>query len=456
VDYPTVALRDISTDTRKHLPETDFAGKGRSFPIEKPEDVDAAARSIGQAGEGNYSTDELKKNIIAIANRKGKEFTAKLPDAWKAAMDDVEMCDQPKTAMSDAGPQYYVRLGEVTDGLKRIPIAILGRFVKGTQKFAITKQALTDLVANFRKRTAETVIDYEHASEFPEAAKGQPIPAAGWIKALDDQPDADGVLWGSAEFTERARTMLAAKEYRYFSPVIEWRRDKHTGEAQGATLVSAALTNRPFLDEMPAIAMSDRWKQIDRGDAAIEGGKVKVTKLILADRAAGTVRAVLEDGTEVTAVLEGLEAQPKVVRLSDVKRDKDGRYDFGSLPLGEGVVVLSEVFQGMAVQAALDEAMKDGKITAAQRPVYEKLALSDLAGFRTLMKTQKTVVDLGERGTGAEGLKDSQQVQVAIDAKVAEIRKARPGLRYGEALKLVASENPDLFSARNKFQKGGR
>jgi phage I-like protein len=52
--------------------------------------------------------------------------------------------------------------------------------------------------------------------------------------------------------------MIAAGEYKYISPVIDWgTRDRATGQVQGATLTSAALTNRPVLDHMPAIQLSD-------------------------------------------------------------------------------------------------------------------------------------------------------------------------------------------------------
>ncbi len=362
-----------------------------------------------------------------------------------------------QVSMTDGGPRYFALLAAAAaavDGLRRVPIAILGKFVKGAQKFAITRQTMTDLVANFRKRPADTVIDYEHASEFPEIAQGQPIPAAGWIKRLDDGPDEHGVLWGEAEFTPRAQGMIEAKEYKYFSPVIAWgARDKHTGEAQGATLVSGALTQRPFLEEMPAIAMSEGWEKITPGDGNDEGAKtVKVKNVVVLDDR--RVKVTMDDDTE--AVSTEAIPSPKVVRLSDVKRDKDGKYDFAGLPQEEGTLIASDVFRGMQVQSALDQAQAAGKITPAQRPTYEKLALSDLAGFQGLMAGMKVQVDLSEHGTGADGLTGLAQVQAAIDTKVAERRKANPQLAYGQALRLVASEHADLFTLKNKLQKGGR
>jgi hypothetical protein len=76
---------------KRGLPKEDYAGKNESFPIDIPKDVADAARSIGRAGEDNYSTDELKKRIIAIAKRKGSKFEDQLPRAWQETDDKKEL-----------------------------------------------------------------------------------------------------------------------------------------------------------------------------------------------------------------------------------------------------------------------------------------------------------------------------------------------------------------------------
>ncbi len=96
--------RDIPQKERDKLPAADFAGKHRSFPIAKPEDVAAAAASIGRAGPDNYSPDELRSRIIAIAKRKGAAYVARLPDSWlqkegarslPIVGESVELCEGP-------------------------------------------------------------------------------------------------------------------------------------------------------------------------------------------------------------------------------------------------------------------------------------------------------------------------------------------------------------------------
>ena len=63
--------RNIPKSEREKADNGDFAGKGKSFPILKAEDVMAAFHALGRAGSGNYSTDVIRRNIIKIAKRKG-------------------------------------------------------------------------------------------------------------------------------------------------------------------------------------------------------------------------------------------------------------------------------------------------------------------------------------------------------------------------------------------------
>lgn len=348
-----------------------------------------------------------------------------------------------------------IALGDQASALVRIPLALLGRFVKGAQRFAITRADLATVVANFRKRQADTVIDYDHASEFPETAQGQPIPAAGWLKQIEDAPDERGVLWGLAEFTERARAMIQAREYKYLSPVIAWgARDKSSGEQQGATLTSMALTNRPFLEAMPTIQLSEAGWQIDQQEERV----MDPIKLTLAD---GVVTAVCgEQRAELRLPAADPLKQPKLIALSDVKRGSDGRMLFSDLQTGEGVVIAAEVFNAYLAQDALDKAVAAGKITPAQRPHYEKLALSDLPAFNELVKSMKPQVELGERGfagDGGAGTGELARIDQQLDQKVKEKMAASSGkLSYGEAYKLVASEHRDLAQRRLELIQGGR
>lgn len=96
------------------------------------------------------------------------------------------------------------------------------------------------LVADFQAGGLDLVVDFEHASESPAARLSGPVPAAGWVKEL--QARADGV-WGLVEWTARAAALIAAKEYRYLSPVILHHPDTH----EIMRLKGAGLVHSPNL-----------------------------------------------------------------------------------------------------------------------------------------------------------------------------------------------------------------
>ncbi len=138
----------------------------------------------------------------------------------------------------------------------QIPICVTGTWVKNSHKFSITPEDLASMAENFEKRkNSQVVIDYEHASEQPDVAKGGPIPAAGWIHGLYVT---GGTLLARVEWTPEAAQLIAGGQYRFFSPAIDWNfPDKETGKSQGATLTSGALTNHPFLEELPPITLTE-------------------------------------------------------------------------------------------------------------------------------------------------------------------------------------------------------
>lgn len=87
---------------RDKIPAADFAGRDRSFPIVTPGDVSDAASSIGRAGSDNYSSDQLKRNIIRIARRKGDAFVAQLPESWKKEL-GMKADEEPEVEKANQG-----------------------------------------------------------------------------------------------------------------------------------------------------------------------------------------------------------------------------------------------------------------------------------------------------------------------------------------------------------------
>jgi len=95
-----------------------------------------------------------------------------------------------------------------------------------------------------RAGSKQIPVDYDHQIDH-SIKNGQPAPAAGWISKLESR---DNGIWGLVEWTERAKSYLSAKEYRYLSPVLN-----HNDKGEVICIRRAALTNKPAL-ELTALA----------------------------------------------------------------------------------------------------------------------------------------------------------------------------------------------------------
>lgn len=141
--------RFISKAERDAADSGSFAGKGKSFPILKPGDVSAAVHAMGRAGPDNHSTATLKKNIIAIAKKKG--WTSSLPKAWQGGDDsdsseaaviaiDGEFVALKEGAVGQDGTAYLKLISPGHGSSGYYPEKVLERdgpkvFPKGTKNF---------------------------------------------------------------------------------------------------------------------------------------------------------------------------------------------------------------------------------------------------------------------------------------------------------------------------------
>lgn len=126
--------------------------------------------------------------------------------------------------------------GQAPEWVELIPA---GEFAPRDSRAPWNNSSPEAVLAASRALAMDLPVDYEHQTDYA-TQNGQPAPAAGWIKEMQVRA---GAIWGRVEWTERARAMLAAREYRYLSPVFGY-----TTDGRVVThVLRAALTNDPAL-----------------------------------------------------------------------------------------------------------------------------------------------------------------------------------------------------------------
>lgn len=170
--------------------------------------------------------------------------------------------------------------------------------------FKFDQSTFQKIVANFRRHPSYRAVggegvadvvawDFNHASEFAPSEGSIPAhgtPAQGWIQELAIRAGAAGKaqLWAKTRWLEPARTYVLQGAYKWASVVVDFAAtDPITGKPVGATLVSVALTNNPFVEGMvPLVAAS---KHVARIAASRNGSSQSAPK---SPRFLGTLRRV--------------------------------------------------------------------------------------------------------------------------------------------------------------------
>ncbi len=263
----------------------------------------------------------------------------------------------------------------------RILVVPWGEVVSENGEFVVDAESARLTIEAFVAHGTDLPIDYEHQSlgGAYSSPNGQ-APAAGWIKRLtvvepgalrQAQGASAGAagLWAEVEWTEPAREQLAARQYRYLSPVALIRRE----DRRMVALHSAALTNKPAIVRMRPVV-----NRAGAGAAGVEPWDELRAMLVMDERFGETevVAAAVERIRALTALIDGRAAAERV-------------------------------------QAALNA----GKLTAGQREWAHALALRDPAGFEEWAKHAPVVVVPGRTTPPGRTLPEKSREAIVARAK---------------------------------------
>ncbi|EFR4995085.1 hypothetical protein H0Q60_000264 [Salmonella enterica] len=100
------------------------------------------------------------------------------------------------------------------------------------------------LIAAAASKKTDYSFDYEHQT-LRAVTNGKPAPASAWFKSLE-WVEGDGLYAVDVDWTAAASQMIAAREYRYLSPMFDY----HPVTGEVGQLINVALTNLPALEEL--------------------------------------------------------------------------------------------------------------------------------------------------------------------------------------------------------------
>lgn len=299
-------------------------------------------------------------------------------------------------------------------------IKLLPKGLVKSQKgnFIVDEESFQAIKETFQRRALDIVIDYEH-----QTLEDIQAPAGGWIKELSLQDDA---IVGKVEWTPKAEEYLKNKEYRYLSPVVLVRKS----DQKAVVLHSVALTNTPAIDGMYPIINSLDITQYEEGGNEMDFLK-KLAELL------GLSADATEE--EIMQKLQGLQANSTeekkeedeeeivanktitdLLGVASNAKTEDVAAAIMALKNPSGYVPISEF---KALKERLDKkdsnelvtkALKEGKISAAQKAWADEYALKDPKGFQKFVEKAPQVVPVGELDFTDEGKRSAKQDEVSM------------------------------------------
>jgi hypothetical protein len=239
--------RFIGAKARNSADSGSFAGKGKSFPILKAEDVSAALHSIGRAGPGNYSSDTLKSNIKRIAKAKG--FA--LPDSLKDADEAWSTWKPEGTLLLESSATFIEapRLKEAATATYPIKLISPGRGSSGYYPPEVLKKAAESKVFK-----AGTQMFWNHDTDAEESARPEgdlnrlaavTTSDAQWMEAGHDGP---GLYAHAKVFSDYADKVKEMGPHIGLSIRAGGDRDESAKGPDGRPRVITALKNAASVD----------------------------------------------------------------------------------------------------------------------------------------------------------------------------------------------------------------
>jgi phage I-like protein len=287
--------------------------------------------------------------------------------------------------------------------------------------FELNHEGAAAIIETFEAQKNDMVIDYEHQTFADPPVEA---PAAGWIKQLINKGE-DGV-WAALEWTEKAKQYIANKEYKYVSPVFL----KRISDDRVVRLINVALTNQPNIDGMvPLInkfgfegskntkeaTMKDLLKLLGLTGEATEEAAIAAVNKLMTDLQANKERiaVVANKGVLDALGLAATATESEIVGTIEAMKQSHTKID-------DVVKELNTLKSGLIqrdADGAVEMAMKEGKITPAQKDWALEYAKRDLAGFGVFVSKAPVVVIEGKVVT------DQKETSAGIDAVQTQINK---------------------------------
>jgi hypothetical protein len=336
----------------------------------------------------------------------------------------------------------------------------------------ITEEDIDKFIQAFddKVRRVDIAVDQEHMPE-----KG----AAGWYRSLSKVfEDGKIKLKAIVEWTKLGTQLIQDGIFKYFSPEFDFAyEDQETHEQFENVLLGGALTNRPYFKSLAPVALSENMfagftnnnksskKGVNMNKDELKAKLAEDSKFVLSKDASDEEKKAFEeaqvelakdaeDAEEARKAQEEADAKVKaeegavkaserfISKADHEKQMNEMRSKMGVMETKLRFKEVSEEVEGYVFSTSNQSGVllpknKDGAVklmmalTSKTAPMFTEF-LKGLPAVSAKLFTE-------QGGEGSDATK-----QEKLDAEVEKIVKEK-GMKYTEALKIVAVEKPELL-----------
>ena len=339
----------------------------------------------------------------------------------------------------------------------------------------ITEEDIDKFIKSFddKVRKVDIAVDQEHMPE-----KG----AAGWYKRLRKVfEDGKAKLKATIEWTKLGSQLIKDGVFKYFSPEFDFAyEDLETHETYENVLLGGALTNRPYFKSLAPVAFSEDLYAGFTSEFDEKGGEKKMTKEELKAKLAEDSNFTLaEDATdedkklfdEVKAEIakeaedakKAAEDEAKKKAELEAKKKKNKKLSENYISATEHTKQMNELKSQLGVvekKLRFKEvtAEVDGLVFSESNLKGVLLPKNKAKAVELLMAATPTVAKLfrelmadlpavSKKLFEEEGSGDADEKAGAekIQAEAIKLMEKGKVQTYGEAVKILSSQKPELF-----------
>lgn len=248
--------------------------------------------------------------------------------------------------------------GNVPSWVELIPAGLQVKGVDGRQWINDQPQTVLNRFTALKEQGRELVFDFEHSSEH-KAPKGDPAPATGW--GVEMQQRENGSIWVKVNWTKKGEKAVAEREYRYLSPVLIY--EKNSRRIVG--IQSVGLTNNPNL----LITALNQQNHSETTEILMELPKEIASALGLdADDSVESAVTAIKKLKGAVATANNRATNPALDKFVP-RADYDVALN-QTKEANEKLVTIENQGRDSEIETAINQALKDGKITPATKDYH--------------------------------------------------------------------------------------